>query len=52
MTTLDEAGRDNVGEPLDRRARALRFADHVHDARKQGIGADAFGAHDERARCR
>ena len=54
----DQGGRDHqrhepagdlVGEPLDRRARALRLRHHLHDLRKQGVAADLVGAHDEGA---
>ena len=48
----DEVRRPPVGEPLDRRAAALRLADHADDLREQRLGADALGAHDERCRCR
>ena len=38
-----------VGQPLDRRARALRRAHHLHDLRDQRVAADLAGAHHERA---
>ena len=41
---------DAIGEPLNRRAAALRLADHPHDLREQRVGADAIRA-DERG-CR
>ncbi len=44
-----EPAGDRVGEPLDRRARALRLGDHRDDLREQRIAADALGAHDEAA---
>ena len=44
-----EARGDHIRELLYRCARALRFTDHVHDAREQGVGADALRTHDERA---
>ena len=44
---LDEVRRDDIGEPLDRRARALRFAHHVNDARQQRVRAHAFGADEQ-----
>ena len=44
----EPAGHD-VGEPLDRRTRALRFRDHGHDAGKHGLGPHAVGAEDEGA---
>ena len=44
-----EVGGHGVGQALDRRAASLRFADHAHDLREQGVGADALGAHDEAA---
>ena len=31
---------DAVGEPLDRRARALRLAHELHDLREHAVGAD------------
>ena len=34
---------------LDRRAAALRLGHHLHDLRQQRVGADALGAHHERA---
>jgi hypothetical protein len=45
----DEPFRDAVGEALDRCAAALSLADELYDAGEQGFGADALGAHDERA---
>ena len=44
-----EPAGDLVGEPLDRRARALRFRDHLDDLRQHGVAADLFGPHDEAA---
>ena len=44
-----EVGRHRVGQALDGRAGALRLADHAHDLREQGLGADPLGAHDEAA---
>ena len=44
-----EPAGDLVGEPLDRRARALRLRDHLDDLRKQGVAPDLLGAHDEAA---
>jgi hypothetical protein len=38
-----------IRKPLDRRSRALRFRDHLHDLRQQRIAADFFGAHHEPA---
>jgi hypothetical protein len=38
--------------PLDRRAAALRLAHHLHDAGKQGVGADPLDAHEKAARPR
>ena len=35
----NEPGRDFVGEPLDRRAAALRLADHLDDLRQQRLAA-------------
>ena len=43
---------DPIGEPLDRRAAALRLADHPHDLREQRVAADALGPHHQRCRCR
>ena len=40
---------DLVGEPLHRRARALRARHHLHDPRQHGVAADRLGAHDEAA---
>ncbi len=45
----DEPAGDDVGKPLDRGARALRRADHLHDAREQGVGADLLGAQQQAA---
>ena len=42
-----EPAGDLIGEPLDRRARALRVRDHFYDLRKQGIAPDLVGAHHE-----
>ena len=47
-----EVARDGVGQPLDRRAAALRLADHSDDLGQQRLGAHAFGPHDEAARRR
>ena len=44
-----EPCRDAVGQPLDRRARALRLGDHLDDAGEHGFGADLFGSHHQRA---
>ena len=38
-----EPRRHDVGQPLNRRARSLRLADHAHDLREQRVGADALG---------
>jgi hypothetical protein len=38
-----------IGQPLDRRARALRVRDHFDDLREQGVAPDLFGAHHETA---
>jgi DNA-binding FrmR family transcriptional regulator len=46
-----EPARDLVGEPLDRRARALRRRHHGDDARQHGVAPDLLGAHDEAAAC-
>ena len=40
---------DAIGQLLDRRAAALRLADHADDLRQQRVGADPLGAHDEAA---
>ena len=45
----NEVRGDHVGQALDRRAAALRFADHADDLREQRLAADALGAHDEAA---
>ncbi len=45
-----EPAGDLIGEPLDRRARALRVGDHLHDLRQQRVAADLVGAHDKTAR--
>ena len=50
----EQNGRDEVPghairQSLNRRARALRLADHPDDLREQRLGADALGAHGERA---
>ena len=44
-----EPAGDLVGEPLDRRARALRLRHHLHDLRQQRVAADLVGAHHEAA---
>ena len=44
-----EPGGDLIGEPRDRRARALRGGDHLHDPRQHRVAADLFRAHDEAA---
>ena len=44
-----EPAGDLIGEPLDRRARALRLRHHLHDLREQRVAADLVGAHDEGA---
>ena len=49
ITTRHEPGRHLVGKPGDRRARALCRGNRLHDARKHGVAADFFGAHDEAA---
>ncbi len=46
-----EPARHLVGEPLDRRPRALGGRDHLHDAGEHGVAADLFRPHDEAA-CR
>ena len=38
-----EPAGDLVGQALDRRARALRFRDHLDDARQHGVAADLLG---------
>ena len=35
----NEVGRDHVGQPLDRRAAALRLADHADDLGQQRLGS-------------
>ena len=49
MTAGTNQPADDVGEPLDRRAAALRLATMRDDLREQRVGADALGAHHERA---
>ena len=44
----DEVAGRAIGEALNRRTRSLRIADHAHDLREHGFGADALGAHHER----
>ena len=51
----DDDGRNEpagnlVREPLDRRARSLRFGDHLDDLGEHSVAADLVGAHDESAR--
>src|SRR5439155_1217164 len=45
-----EPRRDEIGQTLDRRTAALSLADNADDLRQQGVGADAFGTHDETTR--
>ena len=45
----NEISGDDIGQVLDRCARTLRFAHHVHDLREQCVGADFFGAHQQTA---
>ena len=47
-----EPGRDDIGKALDRRTAALRLRNHLDDTRQHRLGADLFGAHDQRSRCR
>ena len=42
-----EPGGNSVGQSLNRRAAALRLADHLDDLRQHGFAADTLGAHDE-----
>ena len=44
-----EPAGDLIGQPLDRRARALRLRDHFNDLGKQRVAPDFFGAHHESA---
>ncbi len=44
-----EDARHLVGEPLNGRAAALGFANHIHDLPKQRIASNSLGAHDETA---
>ena len=44
----DEPAGHDIGKPLNRRPRALRFADQPDDASQQRVVADALGTHDER----
>ena len=53
-TAISDDGRheergDAIRQPLDRRAAALRLADHPHDLREQRVAADALGAEQQRA---
>ena len=43
----DEVAGDHVGQPLNRRAAALRLGHHRDDLREQRLGADSLGPHDE-----
>ena len=45
----NEPRRDHVGQPLDRRPRALRFAHHADDLREHVSAADALRPHHEAA---
>ena len=44
-----EPAGDDVGELLDRRARALRLGDHADDLRQQRVAADPLGPHHKAA---
>ena len=44
-----EPAGDLIGQPLDRRARALRLGDHLDDLRQQRVAPDLVGAHHEAA---
>ncbi len=44
-TAGHEVRGDSIGETLDRRAGALRLADHADDLRQQHVTADPLGAH-------
>ena len=44
-----EPAGDLIGKPLDRRARALRFRDHLDDLGQQCVASDLVGAHHEPA---
>ena len=44
-----EPAGDLIGQPLDRRAAALRLRHHLHDLRQQRVAADLVGAHHEAA---
>ena len=44
-----EPAGDLIGQPLDRRAAALRVRHHLHDLRQQRVAADLVGAHHEAA---
>ena len=44
-----EPGRDPVGQPLNRRAAALRLGDLPDNLREEGLAADALGPHQEGA---
>ena len=44
-----EPAGDLIGQPLDRRAGALRVRDHLDDLGQQGVAPDLVGAHHETA---
>ena len=44
-----EPAGDLIGQPLDRRARALRLRHHLDDLRQHRVAADLVGAHHEAA---
>ena len=46
----NEPAGDLVGEPLDRRARSLRFGDHLDDLGEHSVAANLVSAHHEAAR--
>ena len=45
----NKISRNDIGESLYRRARALGFADHAYDLSQQSFAADAFSLHDDTA---
>ena len=49
MTAGTKVRGDAIRQPLNRRPRPLRLADHLYNLRQQRVGANAFRAHDESA---
>lgn len=42
----NEPRRDQIGQALNGRPRALRLADRLHDVRQKGVCADSLGLHE------